>query len=222
MVPQMEPLFKDAKVSTNSCGTPGRPSFLAPNMVPIWVPELGSELWFAAGHVCMRKVLLNVSLGVVAAAVPGTSVGSLFQRSCLLVKLWTQNKDALMHEDENESTFCPVRVLRAVMLALTVQPLQHRATSKQSLCLPLFVQKSPAHSIILKHSLAPACITFVLCNKQSPAPARKIFNGIIHRSLPVQRSIHCLIKKILFALCARATQHRHRGCFVSLNSDVLC
>ena len=63
----MEPLFADAKVSANSCGTPGRPSFLAPNMVPIWVPELGSELWFAVGHVCMRKVLLNVSLGVVAA-----------------------------------------------------------------------------------------------------------------------------------------------------------
>ena len=220
--PQTEALFADAKVSANSCGTPGRPSFLAPNMVSILVPDLGSELWFAAGHVCMRKVFLNVSLGVVAAAFPGTSVGSLFQRSCLLVKLWTQNKDALMHEDENESTFCPVRVLRAVMLALTVQPLQHRATSKQSLCLPLFVQKSPAHSIILKHSLAPACITFVLCNKQSPAPARKILNGILHRSLPVQRSIHCLIKKILFALCARATQHRHRGCFVSLNSVVLC
>ena len=63
----MEPLFADAKVSTNSCGTPGRPSFLAPNVVSIWVPELGSELWFAAGHVCVRKVLLNVSLGVVAA-----------------------------------------------------------------------------------------------------------------------------------------------------------
>ena len=101
----MEPLFADAKVSTNSCGTPGRPSFLAPNMVPTWVPELGSEFWFAVGHVCMRKVLLNVSLGVVAAAVPGTSVGSLSQRSCLLEKLRTQKRDSVMHEYKINQVF---------------------------------------------------------------------------------------------------------------------
>ena len=56
MGPQIEALFVDAKVSTNSCGTPKRPSILVPNMVPTWVPELGFEFGFAVGHVLMRKV----------------------------------------------------------------------------------------------------------------------------------------------------------------------
>ena len=64
----------------NCCGRFYRPSCLAPNVVPTWVLELGSEFWFALGHVCMRKVLLNVSCGVFAAAVPGTPVGSLSSR----------------------------------------------------------------------------------------------------------------------------------------------
>ena len=79
MGPQIEALFVDAKVSTNSCGTPKRPSILVLNMVPPWVPELGSEFGFAVGHVCKRKVALHVSLGVVAAPVPRTSVASLSQ-----------------------------------------------------------------------------------------------------------------------------------------------
>ena len=79
MGPQIEALFADDKVSTNSCGTPKRPSILVSKMVPIWVQELGSEFGFAVGHVCKRKVALHVSLGVVAAPVPGTSVASLSQ-----------------------------------------------------------------------------------------------------------------------------------------------
>ena len=75
----MEALFVDAKVSTNSCGTPKRPSILVSKMVPIWVQELGSEFGFAVGHVCKRKVALHVSLGVVAAPVQRTSVASLSQ-----------------------------------------------------------------------------------------------------------------------------------------------
>ena len=73
----MEALFADAKVSTNSCGTFGRPWFLAPKMVSILGPDLVSELWSAVGHVFMRKVLLNVCLGGGAAAIPDTLVGSL-------------------------------------------------------------------------------------------------------------------------------------------------
>ena len=49
----MEALFADAKVSTNSCGTFGRPWFLAPKMVPILGPDLVSELRSALGDVCM-------------------------------------------------------------------------------------------------------------------------------------------------------------------------
>ena len=51
--PQMEALFADAKVSTNSCGTFGRPWFLAPKMVSILGPDLVSELRSALGDVCM-------------------------------------------------------------------------------------------------------------------------------------------------------------------------
>ena len=143
-------------------------------------------------------------------------------RPCLLNKLRTQNKDRLTNGDKQEQNRRPVRILGEVILLWTVQPLQHRATSKQSLCLPLFIQKIPALSIVLRHSLVPVCITFVLCNKQSPAPARKIFKWNYTQILTGTAKHSLSHKKSLFALCARATQHRHRGCFVSLNSDVLC
>ena len=47
---------------------------------PMWVPELGFEFCSAMGHVCLRKVLLHVCLGVGVATVSGTSVRSLSHR----------------------------------------------------------------------------------------------------------------------------------------------
>ena len=62
--PQMQGFFEDENMSTNSCGTFWRPSFFAPKVVPNWVPNLGFEIWFAEGHVCMRWGVVGCSCGV--------------------------------------------------------------------------------------------------------------------------------------------------------------